>query len=214
MSHKRTWTLSKVRSGVNTFYNKHNRYPVSRDFDLDPNLPSARHVQRIFGGLVALRKKLKIVSEKDFSKGTHSSLRAQTIKKTASTNQSKVLSTLHKHAPYATIGVKVPIKTHRSTFDFRLSDKGSVCVVELVNPKDDRTLIECIANKLRKIENLDIKPKKVFIVVLNKKINQKKIELMKKRTRKPLNGRIIEIHSIDSFIERLDKAQSVQKLCI
>lgn len=205
MSHKRTWTLSKVRSGVNTFYNKHNRYPVSRDFDLDPNLPSARHVQRIFGGLVELRKKLKIISEKDFSKGTHSSIRAQKIKKDSRATHKTLLSILENAPEGLLIEQKVPITNGRCSLDFRLSNKGSVCVVEAVNPKDDRTLVECIANKLRKIERIKKEPEKVFIVVMNKKINQEKIEVMEKRKTEPLNRKVVEILSLDSFKERLKK---------
>jgi len=214
MSHKRTWTLKKVKSGIDSFYSKHNRYPVSRDFDLDPDLPSARHVQRIFGGLVSLRKKLKIVSEKDFSKGSYSSTRAQKIKEQSTKTSRALLSILQKYAPYALIEVKVPIKTYRSTFDFKLGNEAQNCVVEHVNPRDDRTLIECIENKLRKIANIEPNPKKVFIVIMNTKINQGKIEQMKKRRTKPFNEKAIEIHSLESFIQRLEKARSVQKLCI
>jgi hypothetical protein len=63
------WTLETVREGIEKFILDHNRPPTAVDFDTTPYLPSARHIQRVFGGLAALRAALGYELQ-DFTKGT------------------------------------------------------------------------------------------------------------------------------------------------
>ncbi|MEI7621309.1 MAG: hypothetical protein WCJ51_02120, partial [Candidatus Moraniibacteriota bacterium] len=55
---KQRWTLEKISEGFEKFYKLNNRYPVAYDVDDCDFLPSSRQIQRAFGGLINLRKKL------------------------------------------------------------------------------------------------------------------------------------------------------------
>ncbi|MBH1980849.1 hypothetical protein I8H89_05015 [Candidatus Saccharibacteria bacterium] len=64
----RTWDLAKIKSGIDEFVAIHGVMPTSADFTNANKLPSARNVQRMFGGLEQLRKQLGY-KEQNFTKG-------------------------------------------------------------------------------------------------------------------------------------------------
>lgn len=68
MSREIRWTLDIIKEGINTFFKDYGRYPTARDFDTAPYLPSARQVQRMYGGLPSLREVIGI-TELDYTKG-------------------------------------------------------------------------------------------------------------------------------------------------
>jgi hypothetical protein len=63
------WTLEKIKEGVDRYLLENDRLPTAWDYDKCPYLPSARQVQRAFGGLEALRGKLGY-KELNYTKGT------------------------------------------------------------------------------------------------------------------------------------------------
>jgi hypothetical protein len=62
------WTAEAIKDGIDKFVAANGRMPTARDFDEFTDLPSARQVQRAFGGLVKLRERLGY-EEIDFTKG-------------------------------------------------------------------------------------------------------------------------------------------------
>lgn len=62
------WSLELIKSGVELFVATHSRMPTARDFDHEDYLPSARQIQRNFGGLPTLREQLGY-GKIDFTKG-------------------------------------------------------------------------------------------------------------------------------------------------
>ena len=64
----RTWDPVKIKSGIDEFIAKHGVMPTSSDFINSNHLPSARQIQRTYGGLSNLRKQLGY-KEHDFTKG-------------------------------------------------------------------------------------------------------------------------------------------------
>lgn len=55
---KGTYSIEEIKSGIDRFYKENKRYPTAPDIDSCPYLPSARQIQRNFGGLEKLRKNL------------------------------------------------------------------------------------------------------------------------------------------------------------
>lgn len=68
MRKETSWTIKKIREGFEKFYKINKRYPTTYDVDDFELLPSARQIQRRFGGLVNLRKELGL-SIDNYSKG-------------------------------------------------------------------------------------------------------------------------------------------------
>lgn len=62
------WDIEIVRRGMEQYLVEFGHYPTAKDFDEVTYLPSARHVQRIFGGVVQLRKQLGY-QDTDFTRG-------------------------------------------------------------------------------------------------------------------------------------------------
>ncbi|MFZ1483435.1 MAG: hypothetical protein WAS36_00260 [Candidatus Saccharimonadales bacterium] len=62
------WTSEIIHQGIERFIKTTGRIPTARDFDENEYLPSARQIQRAYGGLVELRKSLGY-EDTDFTKG-------------------------------------------------------------------------------------------------------------------------------------------------
>lgn len=62
------WNKENIKEGIDRYFTDNGRMPTARDFDETVYLPSARQIQRAYGGLVALRTSLGY-AETDFTKG-------------------------------------------------------------------------------------------------------------------------------------------------
>lgn len=74
-----TWTKDELRAGFMAFYEAYNRFPTSHEIDAYEYLPSARSIQRSYGGLVSLRKELFPDSISNYTLGAH---RSESAKRT------------------------------------------------------------------------------------------------------------------------------------
>ena len=55
---KKHWTIDNLRDGFQYFFDKHGHYPTAPEIDSFDYLPSARSLQRSFGGLENVRSQL------------------------------------------------------------------------------------------------------------------------------------------------------------
>lgn len=62
------WNLESIRAGIERFTSENAKVPTAVDFDSVDYLPSARQVQRSYGGMAGLRKTLGY-EDLDFTKG-------------------------------------------------------------------------------------------------------------------------------------------------
>lgn len=62
------WTIDTIGEGVKRFITEHSRIPTATDFDSVDYLPTARQIQRLYGGMSGLRQTLGYGSL-DFTKG-------------------------------------------------------------------------------------------------------------------------------------------------
>ena len=145
------WSLEDVQEGLEHFYNEHERYPTAQEFDAFTYLPSSRTIQRRFGGLVGLRKELKLKGQKDFTKGKHSSSRAHTINKRARKTEQEVYRYLSNQ-----FGVQFVHREYllsddqRKRTDFLVYYKKGTFSVDVFYARDRHNLIGCLNSKLRK----------------------------------------------------------------
>jgi hypothetical protein len=63
------WSVENIRLGIDRFLMEEGRAPTAHDFDETIYLPSARQIQRVYGGLVKLREALGY-TDLDFTKGS------------------------------------------------------------------------------------------------------------------------------------------------
>jgi hypothetical protein len=64
------WTLETIRIGIEKYVSEHGRMPTANEYDAYPYLPSSRHIQAAFGGLVKLRTDLGLEGPTNFTTGT------------------------------------------------------------------------------------------------------------------------------------------------
>jgi len=62
-------TLDNVRNGLERFNKEHGHYPAAEEIDICPYLPSARQIQKKFGGLKKLRSVLGL-NDLDYRTGS------------------------------------------------------------------------------------------------------------------------------------------------
>jgi len=66
---KENWDLEKIKIGLQKYFKQYGHYPTADEMDHSNYLPSSRQIQRKFGGLVNLRKKIGLTIS-DYTKGT------------------------------------------------------------------------------------------------------------------------------------------------
>jgi hypothetical protein len=208
------WTLENIAKGIKDFYSEHNRYPTANDFDTYSKLPSARHIQRKFHGLKKLRETLKL-SEKDFTKGSHSRNRAQFI----FTRQKKVLSGVHRYIKENLSKSKIVrdfsfTDDGRSRVDFYLQNKAQNCAVDVFYSKDDGSLIGSINRKQEKYSGDNYLRCSVILLSTNKTISQDRVNLLVSRKKKALgnNQYVLAWESFKYFLDQLDKNKKVEEI--
>lgn len=147
---QRKWTLKDIQKGLDTFYKKEGRYPTATEFDAFKFLPSSRTIQRSFGGLVNLRRELKLKGQIDFTKGAHSSQRAKYINVRAHTLEKIVYDYLVK-----IFGKEFVHREHffsddkRTRTDFFIYCQDGNFSVDVFHPANRYNLIGCLNSKLR-----------------------------------------------------------------
>ncbi|MFA6602075.1 MAG: hypothetical protein WCT02_04430 [Candidatus Paceibacterota bacterium] len=185
---KTKWTIEKIKEGMESFHKEYAHYPTSIEIDHYAKLPSSRQIQRLFGGLPALRKLLNFKGQpEDFTKGEYSSARAKMIGERAHKVEKEVYTYLVSsfgepfvHREYFFTDDK------RNRTDFYIYHKGGNFSVDVFYPKDQRCLSGCLNSKLKNYSrNPEIKYPVVFLMmnkeiseeVLQKIIERKKIKL-------------------------------------
>jgi len=171
--HQKPWTLPELESGLKHFYTVHKQYPTAHEVDAYTYLPSARSIERGFGGLVALRKLLKLGSEHDFRAGIHSSKRAHTINARAHETEQKVYEFLHKRFGKEFVHREFFFTDDKRTrLDFFVHDSEQGFCIDVFYPKDRRNLIGCLNSKLLKYKAEYMSQYPVIFLQMNEDINQ------------------------------------------
>ncbi len=198
---QRRWTLEELRAGLEDFYAKNNRYPTAPEVDAHPYLPSARSIERSFGGLVELRKTLGRDTQSDFREGAHSSARAYKINARAHKVEQEVYEFLTKcfgkqfvHREYFFLDDK------RTRADFFVYDSTSGFCVDVFYPSDKRNLTGCLNSKLAKYQGSQMNQYPVIFLQMNKDLGQSALDtLIANKQKKLLAGH--QLLSWDSFKE-------------
>ena len=173
MAYNTKWTIEKIKIGFKSFYNEFGHYPTAYEIDRYAKLPSSRQIQRVFGGLVEIRKMLSL-KETDFTKGEFSSKRALKITRKASTANIEVYSYLVK-----TFGVDYVQKDYnlgddkRNRIDFHVINKKGDFLIDIFVPSNTRTLIGCLNSKLKTYGELNIDLPIIFLMMNDSITSQK-----------------------------------------
>lgn len=198
---QKPWKLEELRAGLENFYTKNGRYPTALEVDASPYLPSARTIERSFGGIVELRKTLGLDTQTDLREGAHSSNRASMIGRRAHQVEQEVYIFLEGrfgkqfvHREYFFLDDK------RTRADFFVYDKTNGFCVDVFYPSDKRNLTGCLNSKLAKYQGPQMNQYPVIFLQMNKGLDQPMLDaLIKNKKKKLLVGHYL--FSWDSFKE-------------
>lgn len=202
---QKPWKLEELRAGFENFYTNNKHYPTAPEIDASPYLPSARTIERSFGGLVELRKALGLNTQTDLREGVHSSKRARTINLQANKATREVSEYLVKrfgadsvHSEYSFFDDK------RTRVDFFIKDKSVGFCVEVLCPSGRRNLIGCINNKLARYQSQQMSQLPVIFLQMNKELDQELLDNVIKNKQKKLSAKQ-HLFSLDTFKEFCNK---------
>lgn len=190
---KEVWKIEDIKDGLENFYKKYERYPTAQEIDGYPHLPSARTIERRFGGLIAIRKRLNLNGQSDFRIGEHSSKRANIIIKRAHKTEQIVHQYLQNifgkefvHREYFFTDDK------RTRADFFVFDSDKGFCIDVFYPNSIRNLTGCLNNKLNKYLGEYTRQYPVIYLQMNNSIEQDELdEIVKNKIRKLPSGQYL-----------------------
>lgn len=174
---QKPWELAEIRDGLMQFYEEHQRFPTATEVNVYPYLPSARSIERSFGGLVALRKQLGLDTQPDFRSGKHSSERAHKIGQRAH----KVEQMVYEHL-VLTFGVEFVHREYlfsydrRTRADFFIYDQNKGFCVDVFYPSDKHNLVGCLNSKERKYQTRIMRQYPIIFLQMNEAIEQEELD--------------------------------------
>lgn len=187
------WTLDELRAGLEHFFTEHNRYPTGPEVDAYPYLPSARSIERRFGGLVALRRTLGLKGQDDFRTGAHSAERARKIGQRAHTTEQKVYEFLSERFGQELVHREYFFTDDaRTRADFFVFDNSGNFCVDVFYASDYRNLTGCLNSKLGKYHSLYMRKYPVIFLQMNDELGEDQLErLLKGKTKHLDNGQYL-----------------------
>jgi hypothetical protein len=168
------WTLDNLRDGFLYFYELNGRYPTSQEVDLFEFLPTAKTIQRSFGGLVQLRNRLNLPII-DYTKGEARAKIAKAGDDRARIYEEEFFIFLTTKFDEIRVHEHKIIRPGNTAADFFVyTSKNEGVVIDLFYARDIRSL-QCIVNiKCKKYK--DVTSKVYFIIVGNDSITQDQID--------------------------------------
>ncbi|OGF68851.1 hypothetical protein A3H65_03680 [Candidatus Giovannonibacteria bacterium RIFCSPLOWO2_02_FULL_45_14] len=193
MGNQKSWTLEELAAGLGHFYKEHGRYPTATEVDTFPYLPSARSIERSFGGLVSLRQQLNLKTQLDFRSGAHSSERAHKINKRGHETEQIVYEFLKKIFGKEFVHREYFFTDDRRTrADFFVYDTKQGFCTDVFYPNNRRNLIGCLNHKLNKYRSEYMRQYPVIFLQMNNTISQEILDkLLSKKKKALLNGQYL-----------------------
>ena len=209
---QKPWKLEELKAGLEDFFSKYKRYPTASEIDAYPYLPSARSIERSFGGLVTLRNKLGLDTQYDLRTGVYSSNRARKINKRGNMVEKDVYNYLSElfgiefvHREYFFLDDK------RTRADFFVYDSSEGFCVDVFYPSDKRNLTGCLNSKIDKYQNPYMNQYKTIFLQMNREIDQNTMDILIKNKKKKL-PQGLSLMSWDTFKEFCSKRKPLNKV--
>lgn len=176
---QKPWTIEELSIGLKHFFDTNSRYPTASEVDVYPYLPSARSIERRFGGLVQLRKQLDLKGQSDFRSGQHSTERARKINSRSHKIEQTVYDFLQSMFGKEFVHREYFFTDDRRTrADFFVYDNRKGFCVDVFYPSNRRNLTGCLNSKLRTYHTKHMRQYPVIFLQMNEDISQDTLDKM------------------------------------
>lgn len=180
------WTLEELKSGFEKFKEEYKRLPTSREIDKLSYLPTSRSIQRTFGGLEVVRKKLGYDIH-HFGKGAYRSEIATTINAAGLKVEQYLEKFLVSMFGEPFVHTEKRIGTYKQRVDFFVYNASRNFAIDVFLPKDMFSMASEINIKWKKYHDIDTEI--IFVVsgnypqdLVNKIVRNRKNKLPKNIT--------------------------------
>lgn len=195
------WTIEKIKEGFEKFYEPNKRYPTAYDVDDFEFLPSARQIQRRFGGLVNLRKELGLAVE-NYGNGEERSGLVASFNIRGRQYENIIYILLKEHFDEKFIHIEKPTVKENHTngynskdrYDFYVYAKPRNFAIDVFGTNAARGVVNIMNIKEKKYRKINSEENLYFIYFGNN-IDKGKIEswMLTRKNKFPENWRIIDI---------------------
>jgi len=175
-------TKTSIEQALTDFIRENKREPTILEIDKDPRFPSARTIQRSYGGIKKLRQELGLKTI-NFSAGDTRRKTAYEIGKRSEQNESDMYKfLLSNYEPMAVHRQYMYTDDRRCTSDFAVWNRipNHRDVIDVFYPKDETNFVGCVNSKQRKHNSLQEHYVSgtftVWFVCLNEDITQDTID--------------------------------------
>lgn len=198
------WTLENLKDGFQYFYDLYEHYPRAEEVDSFDYLPSARSIQRTFGGLVQVRKKLNLSGPADYTRGEVRSKIAKEGDRRAKEYEAEFYYFLTSKIPEMRVHEHKIIRPGNVSSDFFIytsEEKG--IVLDLFYAKDLSNVAKIVNIKYKRYISVPFLT--YFVVVGNTSIDQQEIDkkIKNRKNKLPSHIKIITEKTFKDNFENL-----------
>mgnify|MGYP003392911516 CR=1 FL=1 len=199
---KISWDTESLRLGFQKFFETYKRYPNVKEVDKFEYLPTARTIQRSFGGMTALRQTLGLDTPWDHRSGETRAKVASVADKRAQVYEKEFYEHLVARVPEVRVHEHKIIRPGDTAADFFIYTNNSEgIVIDLFYAADMHSLGGIVNIKSKKYSG--VKFPVYFVLVGNDKITQESID-RKMNNRKNILPLHIRVVTEANFKEQLD----------
>lgn len=169
------WQENEIKAGFLKFFDLNGRYPSAEEIDSFEFLPSSRSIQRSYGGLVSLRKRLFPEEISSYTTGAYRTNIASMMYKRAQKYEERFWFRLCEHFQEIAIHEQKRIRPGSVASDFFIyvDENKGVCL-DLFYAQNMRAVANVINIKLKRYRQLNCPV--IFIVISTDNVDDLLIE--------------------------------------
>lgn len=186
------WTIEKIKSGFEQFYKENGRLPTAPEIDSLPYLPSSRQIQRGFGGLERLRKKLGY-EQTNFGRGIFRSNIATKSNKQGRDSEIKLEKILKEKFHEVFVHTEKIFDDTKNRVDFYIYSPDGNFGIDIFHTGTMRDLQKNINLKINKYKKF---PETLYFVVDSKEFTQEMLDAS-------IKNKIREL-PVDTYLKTID----------
>lgn len=192
------WTADKIKEGLERFNKEHGHYPSVTEIDKTPYLPSARQIQRMFGGVKNFRKTSGFLIS-DFSSGKERSEIASKSGKVGRSGEKLVEKMLTNHFGEEFVHLERVWGQTKQRLDFFVYNPEIPFGVEVITAADKNSFNINLNIKIRRYTETSYP---LFFVIIGHALTQEVLNelLSKKKHTIPNNSKVL---SLEQFKQKI-----------
>jgi len=203
---KPVWNHKKLKQGFERFIQEHDRLPKAAEVDAYPYLPTARAIQKRFGGLEQLRTDLGY-DETHFGKGTHRSQIATKVGRRGRQLEIDLEEILRHHFGEVFVHTE-KIFVGKQRVDFYVYSPAGNFGIDIFYADTMRTLQSNVNIKMKKYQHFT---EPLYLIVANTEFTQKELDQNTKQKKIPFpdNISLISLKTFEKILRNTPAHDSV-----